>query len=389
MKPSTGSVSSAELAEIRVLHLHKITGVGGSERHLLTLLPALREAGIDARFLGLDVAETDASRFYDELAARGVPALHVPCTTDVNPRMAAGVIRTVRSDPPDLLHTHLVHADFYGAMASRRLGIPFVSTRHNDDRYLLGPFRYLDRVFATGVSRLIAISHAVRAFLIRSGLPGERIETIHYGLDELPTARSEETPSDVGIPPHAPLVLAVGRLTEQKDHETALRAFALAREARPETALAILGIGPLEAETRQLIEQLGLGDAVFLPGRLEIADWLERADLFVHSSRWEGFGMVLLEAMLAGLPIAATRVSAVPEVVASGETGILVDPGDWQALGTAIGRMLTEPELATKMGEAGHLRARRRFSVERMTNRTVALYDSVLNRNGEVSAAAS
>ncbi len=376
-------------AKLRVLHLHKITGVGGSERHLLTLLPALRDAGIDTRFLGLDVAESDASRFYDALGARGVPAIHVPCTADVNPRMAAGVIRAVRSDLPDLLHTHLVHADFYGAMASRRLGIPFVSTRHNDDRYLLGPFRYLDRAFAAGVSRLIAISHAVRAFLIRSGLPGDRIETIHYGLDELPAAPSEKTPAEVGIPSGAPLVLTVGRLTEQKDHETALRAFALAREARPEAVLAILGIGPLEAETRRLIAELELGDAVFLPGRLEIGDWLERAHVLLHSSRWEGFGMVLLEAMLAALPIAATRVSAVPEVVASGKTGLLVEAGDWQALGSAVEQLLGDLALATQMGEEGYLRARRRFSVERMTNRTVALYESVLAANGTVSAVAS
>lgn len=375
--------------KLKVLHLHKITGVGGSERHLLTLMPALRDAGIDARFLGLDVAGSDASRFYKELGACGVPALHVPCTTDVNPRMAAGVVRAVRSDSPDLIHTHLVHADFYGAMASSRLGIPFVSTRHNDDRYLLGPFRYLDRAFAARVSRLIAISHAVRTFLIESGLPSERIETIHYGLDELPPARSERTPAEVGIPRGAPLVLAVGRLTEQKDHETALRAFAMARHTRPEAVLAILGIGPLESETRRLIEELGLGDAVFLPGRLEIGDWLERAHLLLHSSRWEGFGMVLLEAMLAALPIAATRVSAVPEVVSSGETGLLVEPGDWQALGRAVGQLLADSDLATRLGEDGYARARRRFSVERMTNRTVALYESVLVANGMVSAEAS
>ena len=303
--------------------------------------------------------------------------------------MAANVIRAVRSEAPDLIHTHLVHADFYGAMASRRLGIPFVSTRHSNDRYLLGPFRYVDRAFATGVSRIIAISHAVRSFLIRSGLPAGRIETVHYGLDDLPEARSEKSPPEAGIPSGAPLVLAVGRLTEQKDHATALRAFAEARQRSPEAVLAILGIGPLESEIRQLVEELGIGDAVFLPGRLEIADWLEAADLLLHSSVWEGFGMVLLEAMLARLPIAATRVSAVPEVVADGETGLLVESGDWRGLGQAVSRLLTEPTISTRMGAAGYHRVRRRFSVERMTSRTAALYESVLGRDRRISAAAS
>ena len=361
---------------MRVLHVHKITGVGGSERHLLALLPALRARGVDARFLGLDVEGTDAPRFYRELEAAGVPARHVRCTLDVSPRMAAAVVRAVRAEAPDLLHTHLVHADVYGSMASRALGVPMVSTRHNDDRYLLGPFRFVDRAFARRARRVVAISNAVRRFLAESaGFPEERIETIHYGLDRLPEARSEVTPAEAGVPDGAPLLLAVGRLTEQKNHATALRAFAAVDE---KAYFAILGIGPLEAETKALARDLGIADRVVFPGRVEIADRLERASLFVHSSRWEGFGIVLLEAMLAGLPIAATRVSAVPEVVADGETGVLVVPGDWQALAAALSDLLADPPCARALGEAGRERARERFSVARMTERTLALYESVL-----------
>ena len=104
--------------------------------------------------------------------------------------------------------------------------------------------------------------------------------------------------------------------------------------------LAILGSGPLEDETRALVGELRLDDAVLLPGRVETRDWLERADMFVHTSRWEGFGIVLLEAMLAGLAVVATRVSAVPEIVDDGGTGVLVDPGDVTA---ALGRPLRPP----------------------------------------------
>jgi len=360
---------------MKVLHLHKITGVGGSERHLLTLLPALRERGVDASFLGLDVKGTDAPRFYRELETTGVPARHVRCTLDVNPRMAAAVVRAVRAKAPDLLHTHLVHADVYGSMASRALRVPFVSTRHNDDPYLLGPFRFVDRAFARRARRIVAISNAVRRFLVESaGLPAEKVETIHYGLDRLPDARSEVTPAEAGVPEGVPLVLAVGRLTEQKDHETALRAFATVDE---KAYFAILGIGPLEARTKGLARELGIADRVVFPGRVEIAAWLERASVFAHSSRWEGFGIVLLEAMLAGLPIAATRVSAVPEVVADGETGLLVEPGDWQGLARTLEGLLADPSRARALGEAGRERARTSFSVARMTERTVALYESI------------
>lgn len=365
---------------MRVLHVHKITGVGGSERHLLTLLPALRERGVDACFLGLDVAGSDAPRFYAELERAGIPCAHVRCGADVSVRLAAATLRAVRAARPDLVHTHLVHADVYGSMAAQALRLPLVSSRHNDDRYLLGPFRYVDRAFARPARRIVAISDAVRAFLVRAGLPSRKLVTIRYGLDSLPAARSEISPAGLGVPPSAPLVLAIGRLVPQKDHATLLEAFALVRRAHPEALLAILGTGPLEGETRALAASLGIEEAVLLPGRVETRDWLERADVFAHTSRWEGFGLVLLEAMLAGLPVVATRVSAVPEVVADGETGMLLEPGDAAGIGAALSRVLGERELARSLGEAGLRRARERFSVARMTEETIAVYGEAAGR---------
>lgn len=363
---------------MKVLHVHKLTGVSGSEGHLLVLLPALRERGIDARFLGLDVAGSDAIRFYDALDQLGVPHRSVRCGPDVSPRMARDVVRAVRAERPNLVHTHLVHADVYAGAAARVLGIPSVSTRHNDDRYLLGPFRYVDRAFARPARRLIAISDAVRRFLERAGHDPAKLVTIRYGLDELPAAPSDPTPAEAGIPAEAPLALAVGRLIAQKDHPTLLRAFANVCAALPQARLAILGGGPLEAETRRLAAELGLADAVVLPGRTDIRDWLERADVFVHTSRWEGFGIVLLEAMLAGLPVVATRVSAVPEVVADGKTGLLVEPGDAAGVAVHLESLLTDRERAAALGDAGRRRARTEFSVARMAERTQAVYDEVL-----------
>lgn len=361
---------------MKVVHLHKLTGISGSENHLLALLPALREAGVDARFIGLDVRGSDAPRFYSRLEELGVPHRRVRCGSDLSPRMARDVIGAVRAERPDLVHTHLVHGDVYGSVAAAALRIPYVSTRHNDDRYLLGPFRYVDRAFAKGARSLIAISDAVRDFLVTAGHSREKILTIHYGLDQLPAASSEITPAAAGIPDDAPLVVAVGRLIAQKDHPTLLHAFARAHQHHPNARLAILGNGPLEAATRALVQELSLDDVVVLPGRLEIRDWLARADVFAHSSRWEGFGIVLLEAMLAALPVVATRVSAVPEIVVPGETGLLVEEGDAKALGAALDDLLADPERARSMGAKGLERARTDFSVARMVERTLEVYRS-------------
>jgi glycosyltransferase involved in cell wall biosynthesis len=359
---------------VKVLHAIKVQGIGGAERHLLALLPALRERGVDARLLSLD-AGADAARFHDALEAAGVPWLRVPCGLDASPLLAVRVVRAVRAERPDLLHTHMVHGDVYGSLAAHTLRVPFVSSRHNDDRYLLGPFRHVDRTFMHGVRRLIAISDAVREFLARAGLPREKLVTIRYGLDAPPHAASEAPPS---IPAGAPLVLAIGRLIEQKDHATLLRAFARVHEEVPEARLAILGWGPLEDELLRLAAELGLAGVVEIPGRVEPRDWLARADVFAHTSRWEGFGIVLLEAMLSSLPVVATRASAVPEIVADGETGVLVEPGDADAVARALGELLRDERRRRALGEAGLRRAREEFSVARMTDRTLDVYREAL-----------
>jgi glycosyltransferase involved in cell wall biosynthesis len=358
---------------MRVLHATKVRGIGGAEQHLLALLPALRERGIDARFLSLD-AGGDADRFHRALAERDVPWTRVRCGLDVSARLARDVVRAARAHAPDLLHTHMVHADVYGSVAAQATRTPFVSTRHNDDRYLLGPFRHVDRAFMHGARGIVAISDAVRDFHIRAGLPAQKLVTIHYGLDEAPQARSEVTPDELGIPPDAPLALSVARLIEQKDHATLLGAFARVHAARPDAHLALLGWGRLEAQIRNRVRELGLRDVVHVLGRVEPRDWLARADVFVHTPRWEGFGIVLLEAMLSRLPVVATRVSAIPEIVVDGETGELVGAGDEMAVAAVVIRLLEDEAKRRAYGEAGLHRAREEFSVSRMTDRTIAVY---------------
>jgi glycosyltransferase involved in cell wall biosynthesis len=361
---------------MRVLHVLKVQGIGGAEQHLLQLLPALRAQGIDARFLSLD-AGGDAERFHRALEARGVPYRRVAAGLDISPRLATATVAAIRTERPDVVHTHMVHADVYGSVAARLLRRPFVSTRHNDDRYLLGPFRFVDRAFMTGAGAIIAISDAVREFHIRAGLPAKKLVTIHYGLDELPAAPSELTPAAAGIADDALLVLAIGRLIEQKDHATLLAAFARAHRDEPTARLAILGWGRLEDTVKAQVRELGLEDAVLLPGRVEPAAWLARADVFAHTSRWEGFGIVLLEAMLAGLPVVATRVSAIPEIVVDGETGILVATGDVAGVASGLTALLTDGDRRRALGEAGRRRARAHFSVAEMTERTRAVYEGI------------
>jgi glycosyltransferase involved in cell wall biosynthesis len=347
---------------VKVLHLHRIGGIGGSERHLLTLLPALAERGVDVRFLGLDDPSRAPDPFYEQLR---VPCERVAAPRDVDPLLAARVARAVRRARADVVHTHLVHADVYGALATRRL----VSTKHNDDPFRAGPFRFVERALARRAAQIIAITDALARFQIqRVGIPAGKIVTIPYGLDGLPEAWGANPPNDV--PPDARVLLAVCRLEPQKGLDVAVRALPAVRARHPRAELVVLGEGT-ERERLELLAR-DLAVPVHLPGRVpDVAAWLHRAELLVHPVRWEGFGLAVLEAMLAELPVVATGVSSLPELVADGETGMLVAPDDPDALAAALVRVLDEPR---GLGAAAGRRARARFSVTRMAEATLEVY---------------
>jgi glycosyltransferase involved in cell wall biosynthesis len=342
---------------VKVLHVHRIGGIGGSERHLLTLLPALAERGVDISFLGLDDTSRAPDPFYDALT---VPHERLPAPRDVDPALASRVRRATRR--ADLVHTHLVHADVYGALGARRL----VSTKHNDDPFRAGAFRFVERALARRASRVIAITHALARFQIeRVGLPRNKVEVIHYGLDDLPPAWGMNPPDPV--PPSARVLLCVCRLEPQKGVDVAIRALT----EIPDAWLVVLGDGPQRAELERLANE-----RVYMPGRVpDVAAWLGRADVLVHPVRWEGFGLAVLEAMLAGVPVVASDVSSLPELV--GDAGVLVPPNDPLALAAAVSRVLADP---SGYGDRGLVRARTAFSVATMADRTLAVYEAAIAR---------
>jgi glycosyltransferase involved in cell wall biosynthesis len=356
---------------MRVVHVQRIGGIGGSERHALTLLPALAARGVDVAFVGLDDTAAAPDPFYAELDA---PFVRLPCPRDLDPRLARDVTRAVHRFRPDVVHTHLVHADVYGAVAAALTGTKLVSTKHNDDRFRVGPFRYAERALAARASRVIAITDALRRFNVeRVGLSARKVVTVHYGLDRPPAPWAANP--ELGLPDGARVLLGIARLERQKGVDVALAALPSIRRREPRAVLVVLGEGPerrgLEAQARAL----GVSEAVFLPGRVgDVTALLLRSELLVHPARWEGFGLGPLEAMLASTPVVASAVSSLPELVVDGETGFLVPPDEPEELARAVGRLLDDRALVARLGEAGRRRAREEFSVERMAERTIDVY---------------
>jgi glycosyltransferase involved in cell wall biosynthesis len=348
---------------MKVVHVHRIRGIGGSERHLLTLLPALAERGVDVTLVGLDDPAGAPEPFYEALR---VPAVRLENPRDLDPALLVRLTRELRALRPEIVHTHLVHADVYGGVAARLAGAKLVSTKHNDDPFRAGPFRYAERALAAASAAVVTITESLGRYNVeRVGLPARKVTTIHYGLDALPEPWGGNPP-DV-VPADARVVLAVARLVPQKGLDVAVAALGRVRERHPNTVLVVLGEGPERERLR--------ADGVHLLGRVpDVAAWLRRAELLVHPARWEGFGLALLEAMLAELPVVATRVSSIPEIVVDGETGLLVPPDDPDALADALLRVLDDPD---DYGAAGLRRARGHFSVARMAERTLELYATV------------
>ena len=366
--PADGAADRA----VKVVHVHRIRGIGGSERHLLTLLPALAERGVDVSFVGLDDPDGAPEPFYRELP---VPFERLPAPRDLDPALAYRLARTLLSLRPDIVHTHLVHADVYGVLAPRTR---IVSTKHNPDPFRAGAFRFAERALTWRAARVIAISQAVRSFCIEQvGLPAEKVEVVHYGLDELPRPWAENPPLELG----RPLLLAVCRLEAQKGLETAVRALAKV----PGATLLVLGEGAERPALEQLASSLGVRDRLVLPGRVgDVAELYRQADLVVHPARWEGFGLAMLEAMLAGKAVVAARAGSAPELVEDGRTGVLVAVDDHRALAAAVTSLLDDPARGEAMGRAGLERARTEFSVARMAERTTGVYDTVLRQSGHV-----
>jgi glycosyltransferase involved in cell wall biosynthesis len=357
-----------------VLHLQKVAGISGSEAHLLSLLPRLRDRGWDVRMLMLHENEPGAWDFAAALRARGVPLDAIPLRVDVDPiaflRLVAYLVRL----RPEILHTHLVHADAYGLLAGTAARVPVrFSTKHGFNEFREAPyFGVADRAFASLAHVHIAISRGLARYLEDvEGFDGESFEIVHYGIDP----NGAPSPYDDVVP----RLLCVGRLIPIKGHIVLLRAFAEARRTLPDLRLDIAGRGPLEPALRALARELDIADAITFLGHVSpVQTAIERAAVVVVPSMGEGFGMVALEAMERARPVIAAEIGGLGELVRDGETGLLVPAGEAEPLRDAIVRLAGDLPLAQRLGEAGRRRALSRFLQTTCTERTELLYEDAI-----------
>jgi glycosyltransferase involved in cell wall biosynthesis len=362
---------------VRILHVQKVKGIGGSERHLHSLLPALAASGDEVAMVVLTPGP-EARPFLDGATAANVETFEARIGRDVDPRPASGIASTIRRWRPDVVHTHLVHADLWGQIAARRFSVPAVRTVHNVQGFSRRePVRSAVRVSGRLARRTIAISEHVAGFIREHSLaPSDRVIVIPYGVDmacypaERPRRRA--TRSRLGATDDTVVFGMAARMIEGKGHDIAIDAVRGAARERS-TMLAVAGDGPL----RPKLERHANGDpAVRFLGRLDdVVPFLEACDALLFPTDpalGEGFGLAALEAMAEGLPVLASTAGALPEVVLDGVTGRIVD-GDVDIWTRAVSELANDDATRTAMGGAGRERAGG-FSVERMVDATRRVY---------------
>jgi glycosyltransferase involved in cell wall biosynthesis len=367
-------------------------GFGGAERSLAELLPGLREAGIDTIVVCLRRREGGVE---PDVISQGFDVRFLPPGKGARLRTLRALLRSI---DPALVHTSLVEASLVGRFAAARTGVPvlsslvsqsYTSARRSDPhvhRAAVAGVRSIDRWSARHLTtHLHAITHAVKDWAVEAlRLPADRITVVERGRDprrlgEPSPARRVAARERLQLPLDAEVLVAVGRQEYAKGHRFLVEAMETVTRTRP--AATLLMAGRPGAETphlRALAERLELGSSIrFLGYRDDLPDVLAASDVFVFPSLWEGLGGAVIEAMALGVPIVASDLPPVVEVVEQGRCALLVPPGSIAPLAQAIASVLEDPARARRLGEQGRDIFQRRFTLARSTQGMVELFRTV------------
>lgn len=351
---------------MRILFLLEDLCYGGTQRQMLELAARLDRDRFSPVMLTL-TGPTDL----DDLARQaGIEVHHLGRDRRLAPFFFGRLGAALRRLRPDVLVPCTALPNIWGRLWARALRLPVLGTVRGGG----GPKRQHERFLWRLAQHIVCNSEALYDVLQRMGVPADRLSYVPNGVD---TDVFRSPPASLPVSARPLRLLCVARLAGDKDHPTLLRAFARVLEQYPDAVLRLVGDGPEEKRLRQWAAVHPGGTRVeFVPGRPDVREEYAQARLFVLSSVREGQPNVLLEAMSCGLPICATAVGGIPRLVTDGKNGFLCEPGDDAALARHICRLLADPPLGDRLGQAGRERAVRDFSFARM----VTAHEELLER---------
>ncbi|TWT57060.1 Alpha-D-kanosaminyltransferase [Thalassoglobus neptunius] len=348
---------------------------GGAERALLELVTRLDKTRWTPRVYCL----SERGELVEEFERLGID---VKCRTRSR-RFDLTIIPWLTKDlkefRPDIIQGFLFHGNIASRLAGARARIPARIAGHRVAERGRHWHLRVDRLTRRWVHHHVCVSRGVADFVTQElSLNPHEVTVIPNGVTEIaPSTPTHSIREEFGIAPEAPIVLAAGRLHPQKGFPDLLEAFRTVRETHSDVHLIIAGEGPQRQELEAQIRHLKLDGSVTLAGfRSDLTTLMQQADLFVLSSLWEGMPNVVLQAMECGLPVVATEVEGVPDVIESNLTGILVPIGAAPEIAGACLQILTDPELGRQLGSNAQNLVRKNFTWKR----TASLYEQLYGR---------
>ena len=361
---------------IRVLAVLDGYRVTGPARQLLSTAACLRSSGTQT-MLALFSRKSASSPLLREADRSHLSVIRLPDRFPGDPR-SIGVLTAV-ADDADLIQTHGYKANVLMRLVARRINKPWLAFLHGDtwENWKVRAYFALERRAVRRADRVATVSQAMATRIARSGVPSERVCVI-------PNASVIEPPP---LAPQAwhrgtlPLVGVIGRLSPEKGVDLAIRAHVLLLRRRPDARLLIAGEGPEGATLRRLAERLGVAESLdWLGHREDVAALYPQLNVLLIPSRSEGMPNVALEAMSHGLPIVATTVGGVPELIHHGRTGMLVPSGDVAAMSRTVGDLLDDPDQRRSLGQEAQREVRERFSVRSRGSALARVYRELIGR---------
>lgn len=363
-----------------VLHLISSGGMYGAEAVILTLAREMQRNG-ERHVLGVFHNSANPNLELHEIASQsGVESRTLLCNGRADASTVSAIRMLVKELDADVVHTHGYKADIYGYLAMRGRGVPLVSTCHGDPALVGRVYGVLDRFCLKRFSAVAAVSAFTREKLLRAGLRASKLALIHNGIQWEPfAAAARARGADVRADEASLVVGFAGRLSHEKGIDLLIEVIRDVLAEWPNTQFLIAGEGPERSAAEQAIAKGNLGGNVTLLGRCEdMPAFFASVDVLLSPSRSEGLPMALLEAMASRVPVVATAVGDVPNIVQNEQTGLLVPALDVPAMQKAVVRLLSDGSLRERLGEAGQRLVQEDFSARRMAEKYAELYIRVI-----------
>lgn len=365
---------------LKILHLIDNLTFGGAQRLLIDILPSMQELGVESDLLTL---KKTGSPFEKELQQKGVNIYNTGLRSEYSPRQVLRIAAFTkeRNNQYDLVHSHLFPAQYWLVLSGlfRKADFPLLTTEHNTHNSRRGKpyFKFIEKYVYQKYDRIICISEPAKTNLLK-WLPELENKTlvIPNGVDIKRFSTAQSYPAinvAKGIKDTDKIILMVASMTRQKDHATVIRAANLLPESYH---FCFAGDGPQKADLTDQAAASGLSGRIhFLGLRNDVERLIKTADLFVLSSQWEGFGLVAVEAMAGGIPVIASDVPGLAEVVKG--AGLLFEPANEKQLAESIEQSLSSSQFYQQLVEKGFMRAER-YSLDQTVREYFRLYESVI-----------